>query len=73
MAIGGQVELARVGLTDICREARAWPHPEDRAREVAVATIASVGRALDAEAIPGDSDLARLVRERAAGLLTEAT
>jgi serine/threonine-protein kinase HipA len=73
MAIGGQVELAQVSLADICREAGAWPHPKGRAREVAVTAIESVGSALDAEAIPADSTLTRLIRERAAGLLAEAT
>ncbi|HEU4393825.1 MAG TPA: HipA domain-containing protein [Solirubrobacterales bacterium] len=73
MAIGGQVSLADVTVEDILREARAWSHPTGRAREVALATTAAIVDAIDAEAIPPDSDVARYVSERAARLLsTEA-
>jgi serine/threonine-protein kinase HipA len=65
MAIGGQVELASVSLADICREARSWPHPEERAREVAVKTVGEITKALEDEVIPSSSDVATLVRERA--------
>lgn len=69
MAVGGQVVLADVTIEDIAREARAWSHPPDRAREVATATAASVGAAIEAETIPPDSDVAGYVRERAARFL----
>ena len=70
MAIGGQVELASVSLADICREARSWSHPEERAREVAVKTAGEITKALDDEVIPSSSDVATLVRERAGQLLS---
>jgi serine/threonine-protein kinase HipA len=70
MAIGGQIELADVSLADICREARSWPHPEERAREVAVKTVGELTSALDDEVIPSDSGVTTLVRERASQLLS---
>lgn len=69
MAIGGQVELGAVAVADICREARTWPHPEARAREVVVRTAGEITKALDDEAIPRGSEVATLVRERAGRLL----
>lgn len=65
MAIGGQVELAQVTLDDVVREARSWPHPEGRAREVALETIAAITSALDQGVIDADSPVAALVSERA--------
>lgn len=47
MAIGGQVELGQVGFDDIVREARSWPHPEERARQAALETIEAIETALD--------------------------
>jgi serine/threonine-protein kinase HipA len=69
MAIGGQVDLPRVTLADLAREARSWPHPEERALEVAARTIGTVVEAVDNRAIPSDSAVARQVRERARRLL----
>ena len=68
MSIGAQVVLADVTMSDIGREARAWRHPEDRARTAALATIAAVTEAIESEAIPPDSPVARFVRRRAAEL-----
>ena len=69
MAIGGQVSLADVTLADIAREARSWPHPENRAAAVATSTAEKLLRAVDAGAIPPDSEVTALVRERALRLL----
>jgi serine/threonine-protein kinase HipA len=69
MAIGGQVSLADVTIADILREAAAWNHPRERARATALETIAAVSAAIDDERIPGDSDVAELVRARAKSLL----
>jgi hypothetical protein len=68
MAIGGQVELAQVTLDDIGREARSWPHPEEAAREVALATIDAIAAALDGEVIAADSPVAAFVSKRAESL-----
>jgi serine/threonine-protein kinase HipA len=65
MAIGGQVELAQVTLADIGREARSWPHTEDRAREVALGTIDAIMAALDRGVIAADSPVAALAANRA--------
>jgi serine/threonine-protein kinase HipA len=65
MAIGGQVELGQVSLTDIGREARSWPHPEERAREVAAKTIEAMKAALKREVIDAGSPVATFVSERA--------
>lgn len=69
MAIGGQVELGQVSLADIGREARAWPHPEERAREVASKTIEAMKAALEREVIDAGSPVATFVSERAKTLL----
>jgi len=69
MAVGGQVALADVTLTDILREARSWAHPEDRARAAATGTAKKLRSAIDRGAIPSDSDLASLVGERIERLL----
>ena len=68
MSIGAQVLLANVTMRDILREARAWRHPEDRAHQAALSTIAAVTEAIEGEAIPPDSAVAEFVRRRAAGL-----
>lgn len=72
MSIGAQVSLPDVGFADILREARIWRHPEERARESALATIASVRGAVKDELIPARSPLAKFVRKRAAGLLKQS-
>ena len=72
MSIGAQVSLPEVGFADILREARLWRHPEDRAREAALATIESVRNALKDELIPPKSPLAKFVRRRAAQLLKQS-
>ncbi|HEV7771047.1 MAG TPA: HipA domain-containing protein [Solirubrobacterales bacterium] len=69
MAIGGQTSLPAVSVDDIVREAKAWSHPADRAREAALATIAKVTAAIDRETIPPDSGVAIYVRERAGRLM----
>lgn len=68
MSIGGQVTLADVTVEDIVREAVSWSHPRERARRAVAAAVAAVVGALDAEAIPPDSEVARYVRARAEGL-----
>lgn len=68
MSIGAQVLLADVTMRDILREARAWRHPEDRAHEAALSTVAAVTEGIEREAIPPDSAVARFVRRRAAEL-----
>jgi serine/threonine-protein kinase HipA len=68
MAIGGQVDLGQVSLADIGREARSWPHPEERAREVALKMIDPLATALDRGVIDVDSPVVRLVAERADSL-----
>lgn len=65
MAVGGQVELADVSIADVVREARAWPHLPERASAVATATAEEILTAISAGAIPADSNVAVLVRERA--------
>ena len=70
MAIGGQPSLADVTLTDVVREARSWPHPEDRARAVATSTAGRLLEAIDKGTVSPDSDVAALVRERARRLLS---
>lgn len=69
MAIGGQVELAEVTLDDIAREARSWPHSEERASEVAIETVEAITSALEEEVIAAGSPVASLVAERAEGLV----
>jgi serine/threonine-protein kinase HipA len=70
MAIGGQPSLADVTLADILREARAWSHPEDRARAAAVGTIEKLRVAIEDNAIPPDSNVGTLVSARAERLLS---
>lgn len=69
MAIGGQPSLADVTLADVLREVRSWPHPEGRARAAATSTVEKLLESIDRGAIPSDSPLATLVRERAPQLL----
>jgi serine/threonine-protein kinase HipA len=64
MAIGGQPELDDTGIEDIAREATRWPHPSDRTREVARATIEAMLAALDQRVIPADGEVGRLVAAR---------
>lgn len=70
MAIGGQPSLADVTLADILREASSWPHSEDRARAVVADTAEKLLAAIAGGAIPTESKLALLVRQRAARLLS---
>lgn len=68
MSIGGQVTLADVTMKDVYREALLWRHPEDRAEEVALRTVAAVSEALAAGAIAATSPVANLAHRRAAEL-----
>lgn len=72
MAVGGQPVLSDVGLADIVREAIRWPHPPDRAGDVARETIEAALAAVGEEMIPPDSDVAKLVRRRGKRLLATA-
>jgi serine/threonine-protein kinase HipA len=71
MSIGGQVLLADVTAADIVREARRWSHPEERTRKAITATLQTMLDAIDAGAIPPDSDVAAYVKGRAAELLVQ--
>jgi serine/threonine-protein kinase HipA len=64
MAIGGQVMLADVTMSDVVREAAVWPHPKDRAEQVARETAEALIQALEENVIPPDSPVAELVRNR---------
>jgi serine/threonine-protein kinase HipA len=70
MAIGGQASLPQVSLEDIVREAQSWPHPADRAREVATKTISGLIDAISDQVIPPTSDVAKFVEARAGQLLS---
>jgi serine/threonine-protein kinase HipA len=70
MAIGGQPILDDVGIEDIAREARLWPHPPERTREVARSTVEALLEAVEENVIPGQSDVARWVQERGRRLLS---
>ncbi len=70
MAIGGQVSLPDVTLEDIIREARAWSHPPDRARDVIIDTAKAIADAIASETIPPTSDVAKYASQRAARLLS---
>ncbi len=72
MSIGAQVNLPDVGFADILREARIWRHPEERARDVALATIESLRTAAKDGTIPPGSALAKFVRKRAGELLKQS-
>ena len=69
LAIGSQVSLPKVTINDIVREAHAWSHSTDRAREVAISTITNIAEAIDGEVISPGSAVAKFVRKRAAELL----
>lgn len=69
MAIGGQASLPEVTVDDIVREARSWSHPAERTREVATETVNVLTEAIAREAIPPDSNVAKLVGQRATFLL----
>lgn len=69
MAIGGQVTLADVTVSDVVREAAVWPHPRDRAERVARETAEALTQALAENVIPPDSAVAELVAHRAATFL----
>lgn len=72
MAIGGQPMLPDVGLADIVREATRWPHPPERVERVATETIEAVLAAIEKEAIPPGSEVAKLVMKRGKRLLAKA-
>jgi serine/threonine-protein kinase HipA len=69
MAIGGQPVLSDVGIDDIVREALVWPHPRDRAREIARTTLEALLGAIESQVIPGDGEVARLVEKRSRAML----
>lgn len=71
MSIGGQPSLPDVTAADIVREARSWPHPEERARAAVGRTATALIDAIEGEAIPPRSRLASFVRKRARRLLAE--
>ena len=71
ISIGGQVSLPDVTPADIVREARSWPHTEDRAREAVASTAEATIGAIEAERIPPGSKLAKFVRKRGRRLLAE--
>lgn len=71
MAIGGQVMLSDVTISDVVREAAVWPHPKDRAERVARETAEALARALEEKVIPPDSPVAELVADRAAAFAGE--
>lgn len=73
MAIGGRPLLPDVGLADVVREAVRWPHPAQRAERTAVETVEAVLAAVEAEAIPPESAVAKLVRRRARSLLAKTS
>lgn len=70
MAIGGQAMLADVTMGDVVREASVWPHPKDRAEQVARETAEALVQALEESAIPPDSPVTELVGARAAAFLS---
>lgn len=69
MFVGGQERMPQVTLDDIEAEARSWPHPAGRARDVAAATAARLVEAVMDSIIDPDSALARHVNARCAELL----
>jgi len=69
MSIGAQVALPDVTLADVVREARIWRHPVDQAEAAARRTIAAATAALEDGTLPSESPVAKLVPERARGLL----
>ena len=71
MSVGGQPSLPDVTVEDIVREARSWPHREDRAREAVARVVTALTDAVDREAIPPKSKVARFVRKRAQTLMAE--
>jgi serine/threonine-protein kinase HipA len=72
MAVGGQPMLPDMGMADIVREAIRWPHSRERVERVAVETIEAVLAAIEAEAIPPDGKVGKLVRKRGRRLLAKA-
>lgn len=69
MAIGGRPDLDEVRIDDIAREALLWPHPAERAREVARSTVEAMLAAVEAGAIPADGQVGRLVTDRGERML----
>jgi serine/threonine-protein kinase HipA len=69
MAIGGQPVLGDVGIDDIVREARRWPHPPDRTREIARRTLEGLLDAIASGAIAEGGPVAGLVERRARQML----
>lgn len=72
MAIGAQPMLPDVGIADILREATRWPHSAERAERVARDTVETVLAAIEEEAIPAQSQAAKLIRRRGKKLLAQA-
>jgi serine/threonine-protein kinase HipA len=72
MSIGAQPVLSDVGIAEIVREAGRWPHPADRADQVARETIEAVLAAVEEGTIPSDGKVAKLVRRRGKTLLAKA-
>jgi hypothetical protein len=72
MSVGGRRLLTETTVADIAREAQTWGHSAPRATRVATELIDQILTALDRHVIPPDSPVARLVRDRAAVMITEA-
>lgn len=68
MRIGGRVLITETTVEDIVREAQSWGLPRDRAATIAAALIDRCLNALEHGVIPPHSDVAALVRERAAAM-----
>lgn len=68
MTIGGRTELAGVTIDDIVAEASSWPHPQARARDVAVETANRATEAVTDGLLDDLPEVAALVRARAEAL-----
>lgn len=68
MTIGGRAELADVTIDDIVTEAGGWPHPEKRAREVAVEITDQAAEAVTDGLLDDLPEVAAFVRVRAEAL-----
>lgn len=73
MTIGGRRKLADVTLDDLIAEARAWSHPEDRARAAAITTAEQALAAADDGLLDSVPKLPALVTDRAHSLLARAS
>lgn len=69
MCVAGKAPLDRITMADIAVEATSWSGSGDRAYAVAEETVRTIAEAVEGGALPEDSPVADLVRERAARLL----